>query len=283
MDTEALKPILAGMVRHILTTAGGALVAGGYMQSSDQAAFIGGGMVVAGLIWSWWQKRGQAQVLAIVAKMHPVAPPSATTGQAAKAATDAAKAVASILLVAFVLSFLLASSSAHAQGLPNLFAKPAPKVKTKAPAAPAVDPLQKMMTDIENVQQAVVTGVVDDLNAADADAATLTNASDPTSFRDPIAHACYPAAVKFLQSLPAASAPTGKFIVAQLFQKKRDFQAQIQAGLPVYLKMGCAPLLGDEVTIFTKMMGLVGVTVSAGALTGLFPAVAPITLPALAL
>ena len=36
----------------------------------------------------------------------------------------------------------------------------------------------------------------------------------------------------------------------QLFQKKRDFVAQIQAGIPVYLKLGCAPLLGDEAAIF---------------------------------
>jgi hypothetical protein len=62
MDMEALKPILAGLVRHLLTTAGGMLVAGGYMDSSDEASFIGGGMVVAGIIWSWWQKRGQALV-----------------------------------------------------------------------------------------------------------------------------------------------------------------------------------------------------------------------------
>lgn len=62
MDESALKPILAGLVRHGLTTLGGVLVSAGYMQSSDTAAFIGGGMVVAGMAWSWWQKRGQALV-----------------------------------------------------------------------------------------------------------------------------------------------------------------------------------------------------------------------------
>jgi len=89
MDTEALKPVLAGLVRHTLTSAGGALVAGGYMSSSETSAFVGGGMVLAGVAWSWWQKEGQAKFIAILAKMHPVAPPSATTGQAVEAAKNA--------------------------------------------------------------------------------------------------------------------------------------------------------------------------------------------------
>jgi hypothetical protein len=69
MDTDALTPILAGMARHVLTTAGGALVAGGYMESSETSAFVGGGMVVLGVLWSWWQKRGQAMVAAELAKL----------------------------------------------------------------------------------------------------------------------------------------------------------------------------------------------------------------------
>lgn len=89
MDTEALKPILAGVVRHFLTTAGGALVAGGYMQSSDTSAFIGGGMVVAGVVWSWWQKEGQAKFIALLAKMKPVAASTASVNEAVKAAKAA--------------------------------------------------------------------------------------------------------------------------------------------------------------------------------------------------
>lgn len=69
MDTEALKPILAGIVRHALTTAGGALVANGYMQSSQTSDFIGGGMVIAGIAWSWWQKEGQAEVAELLKKV----------------------------------------------------------------------------------------------------------------------------------------------------------------------------------------------------------------------
>lgn len=66
---DTMKTILAGMVRHALTTAGGMLVAGGYMESSQTGAFVGGGMVLAGIAWSWWQKRGQAVVQAELAKL----------------------------------------------------------------------------------------------------------------------------------------------------------------------------------------------------------------------
>lgn len=92
MESDALQPILAGIARHALTTAGGALVTGGYMSSNDMTAFVGGGMVVAGVLWSWWQKEGQRKIIAILAKMKPVASEGASTAAAAKAGMDAAKA-----------------------------------------------------------------------------------------------------------------------------------------------------------------------------------------------
>jgi hypothetical protein len=89
MDTETLSPVLAGLARHALTSAGGALVAGGYMQSSDTAAFVGGGMVVAGVVWSWWQKKGQTEALAALAKMKRIVTRRANTAEAVKAAKEA--------------------------------------------------------------------------------------------------------------------------------------------------------------------------------------------------
>lgn len=82
---DSLKPILAGIVRHALTTAGGALVAGGYMQSSQTADFIGGGMVIAGIAWSWWQKEGQAEVADLLKKVM--------AKKTTSAAVDAAKGI----------------------------------------------------------------------------------------------------------------------------------------------------------------------------------------------
>ena len=92
MDSDAVQPILAGIVRHALTSAGGALVAGGYMSSSETSAFVGGGMVLAGVAWSWWQKDGQKKAIAILAKMKPVAAPTATVAEAAKSGNAAVKA-----------------------------------------------------------------------------------------------------------------------------------------------------------------------------------------------
>jgi hypothetical protein len=161
-------------------------------------------------------------------------------------------------------------------------------ISSQAFAAPATtptptDPLSKLMAQIQGVQADVVSGVVADLAAADADASTLTVASDPTSFRDPISHACYPAMTKFIQSFPTATPTTGKMIGFQLFQKKRDFVAQLNAGLPVYLKLGCAPLLGDEIQTLNTALLMLGLKVLPAGLTAAFPALAPITLPALAI
>ena len=86
---DTTKTILAGVIRHGLTLVGGSLVSAGYMQSSDTATFVGGGMAIVGIAWSWWQKRGEAKALGILAKMHAVAPESATQQEAVKAANIA--------------------------------------------------------------------------------------------------------------------------------------------------------------------------------------------------
>jgi len=154
-------------------------------------------------------------------------------------------------------------------------------IPTPAPA-PTSDVLTQFMDQLEAIKLEVINGVVADLAAADGDAATLTNPSDPTSFRDPIAHACYPAATKFLQSFPAAQPLQGApYDLAQLFQRRRDFIAQVKAGLPPYLVVGCSGLLGDEVKTFITIMGMVGVKIGLAGATALLPALAPITLPAL--
>lgn len=88
MDMDILKPLLASVARHAITAAGVYLGFTG----TEQAQFVGAGMVLAGLGWSWWQKEGQRKVVAILAKMKPVASAGASTAEAAKAGTEAAKA-----------------------------------------------------------------------------------------------------------------------------------------------------------------------------------------------
>jgi hypothetical protein len=157
---------------------------------------------------------------------------------------------------------------------PDLAPAPAPQPDVVTTLDQALDKLGKISAD-------VVAKIVIDTSAADADAATLTNPADPASFKDAISHACYPSAVKFLQSLPVAIPMTGELQGVQLFQRKRDFINMVKGGLPDYLKIGCGALLGDETKILIAMLGMVGVTVGTAGL-GL-PAIPALALPALAL
>jgi hypothetical protein len=113
-----LQPILAGQLRHFLTLLAGALIAKGALQSDQSGAFVEIGIGLAGwaaaAVWSWWQKEGQARLLAALAKIHGGAPQSVSAGAAAKAAIDVATVV-KILLIAFALSFLVMDGSAQAE------------------------------------------------------------------------------------------------------------------------------------------------------------------------
>jgi len=182
-------------------------------------------------------------------------------------------AIVKVLIAAVLLSAFLFAPPAMAQG------------QQQPRSLKPIDPLQRLIEDISAKKAEFVANVVAAIQEADDDAGTLLNPNDPTSFRDPISHACYPAQIKFLQSLPQVQVINAKapYNMIVLFQRKRDLVAQIKAGLPVYLKLGCSALIGDEKAIFLQTLAMIGVGVGAGALTGLFPAAAPFTLPALAL
>jgi hypothetical protein len=89
----SLRPIVADQVGHLVATAGGALIGVGAIQSSDQVHFvqIGTGLIMWAIpqAWSWWNNIGRNRVLAAMAKMKPVAPASASTAEAVKAAVEA--------------------------------------------------------------------------------------------------------------------------------------------------------------------------------------------------
>jgi hypothetical protein len=289
----------AGIAKKVLLGLGATLATHGIINSNQTETFVSAGMVVIGIGWSLWNDFGRAIILSQLevlkakclaqaeqarnARLPPITANQIAAQSRTMSPTDVTKAVATLpaeiqanvkaaaLVAILALGALFAfAGDASAQikvRLPDPLKLNQPAQPAAAPAPrTAADPLARVMDQLAAVQQKVVDGVVADIMAADADAASLTNPADPTSFKDPISHACYPAGIKFLQSLPVATAPTGEFILVQLFQKKRDFIAQIRAGLPVYLKLGCAPLLGDEAAIFTKLIGLVGVKVGLDAL-----------------
>jgi hypothetical protein len=169
----------------------------------------------------------------------------------------------------------------------GLNAKPTTTATPATPAPGVVTSIDDLLTKLESIKNDVVSGVIGDIQAADVDAGTVITAATgnaPAVVNDPISHACYPAEVQFLQSLPVAKPTTGKYVLVQLFQKKRDFVNQLKAGLPAYLKIGCGALLGDETQIFIATMGMVGVTVATGGISGILPAAGLLpTLPALPL
>jgi hypothetical protein len=233
--------------------------------------------------------------LSETSKVISTLPPEVQSNIAPSTATK----IAVLLLFIFAVSSMFINSSFAAVAKPvacvdlaNLLppgCKPVAKTKASSTAATSSDALanqlQTLMNDITSKAADAIGGVITALQEADADAATLTNENDPTSFRDAISHACYPAQIKFLQSMPqiVAIKSPAPYNVIVLFQRKRDLISEIRAGLPSYLKVGCSALLQDETQILVQTLGLIGVTVGAGTLTGLFPPAAPLTLPLLAL
>lgn len=254
--------------------------------------FVGGLIYACVSFWSWWNASGHALLATRLKKVTGQANlndagkvadalPSTPSPQVQAVAAAVVKASAVLALCVLVLSAFSGQASAATKLTGNAVKDFGPQaVSSLIPA----DPFQDLMTKMEAVKKDVIAGIISALQEADADAGTVVNTSTG-DVKDPISHACYPAQVKFLQSLPSAQpidspAPYSGIVV---FQRKRDFIAQVRAGLPVYLKLGCAPLLGDEVQTFIQIMGMVGVKVLPAAATAMFPALAPVTLPAMIL
>jgi hypothetical protein len=49
--------VIMGVVRHGLTTIGGAMVANGYLDAAAAETVTGAGIALAGVAWSIWEKR----------------------------------------------------------------------------------------------------------------------------------------------------------------------------------------------------------------------------------
>lgn len=212
------------------------------------------------------------------------------------------KLLAFAVLLALCVPVPAMAQSARVNGIPGL--KPILLPKTAPTSTSSGDPLANFMAQLEKIKADDIAAVIADIQLADADAATVITPAFPATpaipatatspevpafagsaavVKDPIAHACYPALIQFLNSIPAVAAPTGKLVGFQLFQAKRDFIAQLRAGLPNYLKIGCAPLLGDELNIALQTFNAIGIKVVPAALTAMMPALAPVTLPAMVL
>lgn len=176
------------------------------------------------------------------------------------------KAAAAILLLLALA--LLGPSPGLAQGLrkPQFTGNPIADIKAANSAKVAP---QKSLTDI--LAEIAAKGTAD-LQAAD----DVASAIDPDSgkMQDAIAHACYPALIKFIGGLPKGPADGSVPGPAVVFERARLARKMIQSGLPDSLKIGCAPLVQDEANFFVKILALAGVAVGTGGLGGLaIPAV----------
>lgn len=57
-----LKPAILALIRQILTVAGTALVAKGYVQASDIEPVIGALLTIGSVVWSVADKRGRMEL-----------------------------------------------------------------------------------------------------------------------------------------------------------------------------------------------------------------------------
>lgn len=55
-----MKPMTMGIARHLLTAAGGALVARGAIDAGTAETAIGALVTLIGVAWSMWEKRARA-------------------------------------------------------------------------------------------------------------------------------------------------------------------------------------------------------------------------------
>lgn len=56
MDSDTVSDILGGVVRHLVTSAGGGLVAHGFINSDQLTQLAGAAALVVGIAWSAYQK-----------------------------------------------------------------------------------------------------------------------------------------------------------------------------------------------------------------------------------
>ena len=52
-----MKESILGIIRHVLTTAGGAVAAQGHLTTDDVTISVGAILALLGVVWSVWEKR----------------------------------------------------------------------------------------------------------------------------------------------------------------------------------------------------------------------------------
>lgn len=150
-------------VRHFLTGVAGYLLSVGVLTGSQETQFVSAGLFIAGVAWSWWEKKGSVTAQALLTRIldqshHQInntAPSKFTPGDIARASLGGA--VALMLLITPIGDLEVA----HAQGLTGNVVQDTKKLVAKLSGKPSTDPLDKFWNNLMAVS-------LDDLQYAKA-------------------------------------------------------------------------------------------------------------------
>jgi hypothetical protein len=167
----------------------------------------------------------------------------------------------------------------------------APNAASPAADQVTIDPMKTSDPKGDFVTQIIArldqrgTQAINDIKRANK----LASSIDPDTGKpkDEIAAACYPKAQQFIQTLQGTlkgdqdaaddNADVGPGLIT-LFERKRLLVIFIKKGLPNYLVIGCAPLLGDEAKVLGGVLGMVGINflIPGGGLPAIAGALSPL-------
>lgn len=179
------------------------------------------------------------------------------------------------LIILACCAFALLTDGAWAQRRPAITGNPIKDIQTDlaggvgAPGASKQSTTNTVaglnFTTIGEKLQAVTKDVLDkaiaDLSAASADAQV---------HNDKISQPCWDAQAAFLKSLPAEQAtPPTEIGPALAIQISRDILNSVTGNDASSLKVSCAALIGDQLSIINQTLGLVGIAGIAGLPAGL--------------
>ena len=227
----------------------------------------------------------------------PEAPKIAQALPVTPQAVAVAKALTSMLLIGFVLALGAHTAQAASKKLPLILQggavapstarEDSPAAVVAASGAVTIDPMKPsgdFVGDIITHLNKLGDKAVADIDVANALASAID--ADTNKPKDEIAAACYPQAKKFVQTLQGTltadqqqTAGSGAPGIVTLFERKRLLVIFIKKGLPNYLVIGCAPLLGDEeAKVLAGVLGMVGINflIPGGGLPAIAGALAPL-------
>jgi hypothetical protein len=173
-------------------------------------------------------------------------------------------AKALILVAMIVIGSIAMMSPSHAQVLkrPVLTGNIISDIKSNAPVPSGLGGFDKAFADFNAGVQKIAKDVVDK-SIADLKAAVL----DATNHNDAISLSCWNANLILLQSLPVEwENPPTEIGLALGIQIQRDILNAITGDQATSLKVSCAALWGDQLSIVAKVGALIGVRVATAGL-----------------